>query len=273
MATISVALAPDSSAAALAAYEPLAPYYDALTSDYAYSTWLTRIDELARELGAPGSRLLDAACGTGSSFAPMLGLGWDVEACDISPRMVEVARQRAPEIAERIHVADVRALPWLERFDLITFLDDAANYLLDDEALEACLRSFWRALRPGGLVVLDCNTRATCRFLKDRDQVTDAGTAVFCWRATGLDDMSRPFPLVLDVFARSGADTWRRESSVHWQRHHSRAVLRRASARVGLEVARVLGQHRGARLSSELDERVHSKALYVLRRPLEGDGG
>jgi hypothetical protein len=74
------------------------------------------------------------------------------------------------------------------------------------------------------------------------------------------------------VFAQRDGDTWGRESSVHWQRHHSRATVRRASGRAGLEVARVLGQHRGARLTDELDERVHTKALYVLRRPRDTEG-
>ncbi len=259
----------DSGALALDAYERLAPFYDRMTRDYAYEPWLAAIDSIVAELGVPGRRLLDAACGTGRSFLPMVRRNWIVHGCDVSPAMVWRARQNAPEIASRLIVADVRDLPWRARFDLITFLDDAANYLVADPDLCRALESMARALVPGGLMVFDCNTLRTCRWLHERDQVVDVEDAVLCWRATGAGGLTpdTTFALELDVFARDRAGLWLRERSTHWQRHHSYDAVMREARAVGLVVERVYGQHAGARLDSDLDEDVHPKALYVLRRP------
>src|ERR671937_3292070 len=79
---------------ALEAYERLAPVYDLLTAGYDHPTWLGELELLARAHGLSGRRLLDLACGTGKSFLPMLARGYSVSACDISPAMVEIAREK-----------------------------------------------------------------------------------------------------------------------------------------------------------------------------------
>jgi ubiquinone/menaquinone biosynthesis C-methylase UbiE len=92
------------------AYAVLAPAYDLLTAEYAYGPWLTAIERVAREHGLRGHRLLDVGCGTGKSFLPLLERGFEVTACDISPEMVEMDRQKGGGRA-RVHVADMRDLP------------------------------------------------------------------------------------------------------------------------------------------------------------------
>src|SRR6185437_2621964 len=103
------------------AYDELAPFYDRFTADYEHEPVLEQIEALARRHGLRGRRVLDAACGTGKSFLPLLRLGYDVTACDISPRMVERARRKLPPSQrDRVLVADMRDLPWRDRFDLVT---------------------------------------------------------------------------------------------------------------------------------------------------------
>src|SRR2546421_6661629 len=113
------------------AYHDLAPFYDGFTAGYAYDGWLSRLEALAQAQGLAGRRLLDVGCGSGKSFLPLLERGYEVTACDISPAMVEEARRKVTGRA-RVVVADMRSLPALGEFDLITCLDDAVNYLLDD---------------------------------------------------------------------------------------------------------------------------------------------
>src|SRR5215210_7086056 len=108
---------------ALDAYEGLAAHYDEFTSGYDYETWLASLERLALEHGLAGRRLLDVACGTGKSFEPMARRGYSVAACDLSPAMVEQARAKAPA-GTALCVADMRELPLLGEFDLITCLDD-----------------------------------------------------------------------------------------------------------------------------------------------------
>ena len=98
------------------AYGPLARFYDRFTADYAYDQWMDGVDGWAHANGLRGRDLLDVACGTGKSFAPMLDRGYAVTACDISPEMVAEAHRKHGARAD-IFVADMRELPWEERFD------------------------------------------------------------------------------------------------------------------------------------------------------------
>src|SRR4051812_50207913 len=93
-----------------APYDVLAPVYDMLTGDYAYAEWVAALVALARAHGLHGSRTLDVACGNGNATLPLLNLGHEVTGCDISPAMVEAARERTRGRA-RLLEADVLAMP------------------------------------------------------------------------------------------------------------------------------------------------------------------
>src|SRR6478735_8130472 len=92
------------------AYEAIAPVYDDFTAHHDYELWLGNLMPALERCGLHGDRLLDVACGTGKSFIPMLQRGWKVTACDISPAMVELARQKVGDEVE-LFVADMRELP------------------------------------------------------------------------------------------------------------------------------------------------------------------
>jgi SAM-dependent methyltransferase len=247
-----------------AAYRSLAPFYDRFTADYDHEAWLGAIDELASMLGLGGRRLLDIACGTGKSFVPMLERGYDVTACDLSPEMVAIARTRLRE-AERAFVADMRALPQLGQFDLVTCLDDSVNYLGDDDDLRAAFANVARVLAPDGLYVFDVNSLRTYRTAFASCSVVDAAEEFFCWRGEGGAD-ARPgarASATIDVFWRDGLDGWRRITSRHVQRHHPRARVEAALDWAGLRLRTARGQVSGGRLVGKPDERRHAKVLYV----------
>src|SRR4051794_36013222 len=167
---------------ALGAYESLAPFYDDFTAGYAHEAWLTEIERVLLELGLAGRRILDVACGTGKSSQPLLRRGYEVTACDVSPGMVEVARERLGLPAGRVFVADMRHLPELSGFDAVTCLDDAVNYLLDRSELADALAGMARALRPGGLLVFDVNTLATYSRAFTTESVRESDGTRFTWR-------------------------------------------------------------------------------------------
>ena len=78
-----------------APYEALADVYDLLTDGYAHERWLGALERLARAHGLRGRRVLDVACGTGSSFLALLDAGYEVTACDLSPAMARRAAEKA----------------------------------------------------------------------------------------------------------------------------------------------------------------------------------
>ena len=262
---ISIAGPPDASGeATLHAYEPLAPLYDRFTAAYDHERWLTAVEKLAREYGLAGRQLLDVGCGSGKSFVPMLARGYRVTACDISPAMVDEARRKVAGRA-RVVVADMPSLPPLGRFDLITCLDDAVNYLLGDGDLVAALASMGSLLSPGGVLVFDTNTLHTYRSIFSTVFVLEDDGAFFCWRGEGEPDCApgSVCAATIEAFASAHGPLWSRASSRHVQRHYPRAEVIDAIDRAGLECAAVKGQSPGVRVSDEPDELRHTKLMYV----------
>lgn len=244
----------------LTGYGALAPHYDEFTATYDYATWIAALEELALAHGLRGRRLLDAACGTGKSFEPMLQRGYRVTACDISPEMVELAAEKFGTRAD-LFVADLRALPDLGRFDLITCLDDSVNYLVGPGDLHAAFRSLARSLDADGLLVFDCNSAATYETAFATQFVRESETAFFAWRGHGCDDRGIA-QATIDVFARE-EDEWRRTISHHVQRHHSREAIETALDAAGLRILEVRGQLPGGRLERGPDEHRHTKIVYL----------
>jgi SAM-dependent methyltransferase len=259
---------------ALDAYERLAPVYDLLTAGYDHPTWLGELELLARAHGLSGRRLLDLACGTGKSFLPMLARGYSVSACDISPAMVEIAREKVSPDAVRLFVADMRELPELEPVDLVTCLDDAINYLLEPEDLLSALCCIERVLAPGGLAVFDVNTIATYRSSFASDFALEGAASFLCWRGLVNGEFAEGGlgEAAIEVFEEEPDGRWRRTTSLHVQRHHPRALLEGAIRAAGLEPAAVRGQVRGGRLQPLADELVHPKLVYLARKPKLGGG-
>ncbi|HET8758762.1 MAG TPA: class I SAM-dependent methyltransferase [Solirubrobacteraceae bacterium] len=245
------------------AYDDLAPDYDLLTAEYPYERWLAALEALARAHGLDGRDVLDVACGTGKSFLPLLRRGWRVVGCDISPAMLALAAAKAPT-AELVQ-ADMRALPALGEFDLVTCLDDALNYLLEEDELEAALAGIRDNLRPRGIAIWDLNALAQYRAAFARDRTTDRDGVFLAWRGETTPSLEPggPAQATVEVFAPAAGGLWERRSSVHRQRHWPQPVVRAVAARAGLEVLAVHGQHEGAVLEPVFDELVHTKAVYL----------
>lgn len=242
---------------ALDAYEQLAPYYDQFTSGYDYDAWLARLEALARHHGLAGRRLLDVACGSGHSLAPLLRRGYEVQACDLSPRMVALARGKFPEIADHIVVADMRRLPRLGRFDLVTCLGDSVNYLLGVAELQGFFESVAANLAAGGLLAFDLNTLRTYRTSFATEARVQTPDLELVWRGEGSSD-AEAGSVSTAVIEATGSAT----RSLHVQRHHPPADVRSALAAAGMQLVASYGQRPGAVLEPGFDEADHHKVLH-----------
>jgi SAM-dependent methyltransferase len=244
------------------AYDELAPAYDLLTGDYDHERWIAAIERLAVAHGAVGRRLLDVACGTGKSFLPWLERGYRVTANDVSPEMVRIARLKAGHRAI-VETIDMRELPWLGEFDVVTCLDDAINHLLDEADVVAALSGMARNLAPGGVVVFDANTFAAYQDVPDH--VVEDAARLVVWRGEGatLADPGGEVEVRMELLSARGDDLWAR-STVRWRhRHYPLELLRELAEAAGLRVLAVHGQSPGAVLHDAADELHHRKALFV----------
>jgi ubiquinone/menaquinone biosynthesis C-methylase UbiE len=132
-------------------YDQMASIYEKHAADSAYNAHYDRpaVLELVGEVA--GQQVLDAGCGPGFYAEELLTRGAEVVAVDGSAAMVELARERLGACAEVLRHDLSEQLPFASsNFDLIVCA--LVIHHLDDR--EACLREFFRVLRPGGHVVL-----------------------------------------------------------------------------------------------------------------------
>ncbi len=250
-----------------AAYDLLAPFYDRYMQGQPFDRWLGHLERIALEHGLQGSRLLDVACGTGSSFLPMVGRGYEVTACDISPVMVERARAAAAGTDAEVFVADVRELPVVGRFDLVTCLNDSLNYVIGHDDLLAAFRGMAANLRPGGMLVFDLLSLRTFR-ADGGDMAAEADGAFFCWRGQAAADAPAGSiaNAIVEVFSTEDGDCWHRTSIPHLQRHHRPEIVEGLLREAGFDVLQRRGQMSAARIDPEADEELHFKVVYFARR-------
>jgi SAM-dependent methyltransferase len=245
-----------------APYDALAPSYDLLTADYDYDRWIGALLEWARAHGLRGCRALDVACGTGKSFVPLLEAGFEVVGCDESRGMLRVAATKVRD-PRSVCCHDMRSLPVLGSFDLVTCIDDALNHLLSESDVRDALASMARNLAPGGLLVFDVNTLATYRTTFASCEVFDVEDHRFAWRGLAGSDFAAGdiAQLEVDVTAPGGQAT-----SVHRERHYPVAAIESLARQAGFEIVARRGQSPGVVLHPNIDEQRHTKALFLARR-------
>ncbi|HEU5252949.1 MAG TPA: class I SAM-dependent methyltransferase [Solirubrobacterales bacterium] len=248
------------------AYEAIAPVYDDFTAHHNYDLWLGALMPKVERHGIPGRRLLDVACGTGKSFLPLLEKGWDVTACDISPKMVAIAREKVGDRA-KLSVADMRDLPVFGEFDLVFCLDDAVNYLLGTGELEQALRGMRRNLGPGGLLMFDVNTLESYRTFFAEEVVVERDGRRMIWKGRSSPE-APPGTIAEASFEVEPLDPAAGPPiapELHRERHFPEAEVMAALERAGLECLDVFGHHHDAVPKQPLHELDHTKGVYIAR--------
>jgi SAM-dependent methyltransferase len=252
-------------------YQVFARFYDAFTAGSDYETWVAHVLALTGGEDSRGGQVLDVACGTGKSFLPFLRRGFCVTACDSSPAMLAEAARKAPEVT--LMEADMRDLPRLGAFDLVTCFDDSLNHLLEDDGLAAAFSSMAVNLGPDGRLLFDLNTLCAYRTTFARDSVLVRDRAVFACRGDARPD-AQPgceATVEIDAFVPRDDGLYERLSTRQAQRHFPPHRVVTLLAGAGLECLGVHGVRDDGSLIPAADETSHLKLLYAARLAKGGD--
>ena len=248
--------------ASLSTYEKFAQIYDDFNHLNDYEMWLGR--KLLPELEARGlrqGRALDIGCGTGRAFEPLLKRGWEIHGCDISPAMLERAREQFGDAVE-LSVADMRELPVFGEFELALAMNDAVNYLIGDGELEQSLRAIRANLVRDGLLLFDCNSRMMygLAYESGEDEVVNDGRR-WTWSGLGREDES--VPVYRSRIAGDGI-----EPIVNEERYFRIEEAEAALEGAGFECLAVLGQREEGTevvLREPADDDQDHKIVYIGR--------
>jgi len=134
-------------------FKETARYYDRI---YAFKDYASEVEAVVSivdaELWTDGRRLLDVACGTGLHLE-YLKKHFDAEGLDLSPELLEVARERNPKLV--FHGADMRTFTLDSRYDVITCLFSSIGYMTTLEDLRTAIERMAAHLVPGGLLIVE----------------------------------------------------------------------------------------------------------------------
>lgn len=135
-------------------YEKSALAYDLIQASRGrdYLAQAATLTDLIRQRQPDAATLLDVACGTGLHLLH-LHTAFDVAGVDLSPAMVERARQVVPDVP--IEVADMRTFALDRKFDAITCLFSSIGYLLSVDDLDIAVANMAAHLNPSGVLVVE----------------------------------------------------------------------------------------------------------------------
>lgn len=116
---------------------------------------------LERLLPAPPARVLDAGCGRGRHALGLARAGYAVTGLDQGQRLIAEAQARAADAGLLIDfvVGDLVKHPWRDRFDAVISMYTAFGYCETPEEDIEWLAAYARALRIGGMLVLELRNR------------------------------------------------------------------------------------------------------------------
>ncbi len=131
-----------------------------------YDRWMNRVsrgrvraikEAVAAEIN-PGDRILEIGCGTGELSSMMIARGAVVDGFDCSPAMLEVAEERirSEGLGDRLSLLamGVEGMDGLQAGLYDTVVSTLVLSELGDDERRFALRQAYRALRPGGRVVI-----------------------------------------------------------------------------------------------------------------------
>jgi SAM-dependent methyltransferase len=169
---------------------------DVFTEDFMRATWRVSDGQIRREvtfieesLGiAAGGIVLDLGCGAGHHAIELASRGYGVVGYDLSLYQLALAQDIAQEQSQKINFlqGDMREMAFEEMFDGIFCWNTTFGYFEEEKNLAVAQRVF-RALRPGGMFLLDVVNRDFAA-AQAPSQIWYEGDSCVC-----MDDMSIDF--------------------------------------------------------------------------------
>lgn len=144
-----------------AVFNAYAAYYDLLYHDKDYVGEAAWIDALIRRHSPDARNVLDLGCGTGRHAIHLVQRGYSVTGVDVSPAMVERAKERAQKAdlgpaTPQFTCGDLRKYRDSKQYDVVLALFHVMSYQVSNADLRAAMATATEHLAPGGLLVFDC---------------------------------------------------------------------------------------------------------------------
>ena len=214
-------------------YNKFAEIYDSLMTDVPYEEIADIIDKRIKEHNIKNNIVLDLACGTGTLTSKLLKKGYELIGADASAEMLNVAREKCPEVLFLNQSMDDFEL--YGTVGTIICCLDSINYLTDAESLDETIRLCNNYLEPDGLLIFDINTEYKFEnVLSDNIYTYDNDNVFYVWE-NDYDESEKLCDFYLTFFVKE-EEKYSRFEEVHTERAYSEEEIEKALSKNGFEV-------------------------------------
>ena len=246
-------------------YSMLSSFYDEINKDINYNEWAEFIDRLAiTHYGKRPELGLDLGCGTGSMTLAMSRLGYDMTGIDISPEMLDVARERAEieGVSDNILwlLQDITDFELYGTVDIAVSCLDTLNHLYKRGDIDRCFKLVHNYLSPDGLFIFDINGRAKFeKVYRDNAFVYETDSGMVIWQ-NSYNPKSGICDFYITAFTEEGDGGYSREDDLQRERMFTLTGIKRKLSSSGFEF---IGAYSDFNLTEATDE---DERIYVIAR-------
>jgi SAM-dependent methyltransferase len=217
------------------AYSSLAAVYDAFMEDVPYGKWAGFIEKQFKAAKIKSRLACDLGCGTGRLTRELSKKGFDMIAVDISPEMLDIAREHDDTGTTLYLCQDMREFELFGTVGTICSACDCINYITDVRELKSVFRLVNNYLEPRGLFVFDFHTEHYYRdILACNTFAGNLDEASFIWE-NEYEPRSGKNSYFLTIFAKEGGETYRKHEELHIQRSYTLEMIKKLIQEAGLE--------------------------------------
>jgi hypothetical protein len=138
-------------------YSAFSEFYENYMKHVDYESWADFIVEKYKNINnSEPKQILEISCGTAAVSRILKNRSYEIEACDIVPEMLDIARFLNRDLT--LFHADMVNYKLNKNYDLIVSLFDSVNYLLSKESFVSMLNNTYNHLLNNGLYIFDIST-------------------------------------------------------------------------------------------------------------------
>lgn len=197
-------------------YEEMSLFYDQLTLDQPYESWLEIVNQFAENR----TSILDIGCGTGSLTSLLTDFD-QITGMDLSVDMLSIATQKSNKV--NWIEGDMTEFELNQKFDVITIFCDSLNYLPEKDHVFTTFSHVFNHLETEGVFMFDVHTPFKMNTLFNNQSYIDESEKVFlAWEAVQGEE---PLSVWHDMsfFIKQDDNQYARFDESHYQRTYTEA--------------------------------------------------
>jgi SAM-dependent methyltransferase len=218
-------------------FSTVAEIYDRI-NESAYIPYAEMLEQEFSECEIKVNEVLDLGCGTGGITAVLADKGFDMVALDISPEMLNFAREKNFGKNTLLLCQDMREFELYGTVQAVFSSFDCLNYITDKKDLKRVFSLVHNYLEPNGLFIFDVNTEKRYQETFRNNFVYEFEDSLTVWQSE-WNEKTKKCEFLIDMFSELENGDYFRSTEEQTQKFHSEEDI--LAAATGFELLKKSG--------------------------------